>query len=353
MTLHQTDPPQLEIAIPTYNRSKELARLLRSILLQDCAENLQKISVTVYDNSTDVDQVADKLLCALAAKGIITAYVKNLENIGGAANIAQAYAKASAEWSIVVGDDDYFMPYSIGRILDYINEYSEKGIGLIQYGFICIDDQFFAKFRHPRIYTANRIFLPSDAIASEGSVHDLSFISSVVVRSCVWNSSIHKGYDKPTQLYAHVFCLLDGLRAANLGALRIDEHLIFSGYGRNDYYSSKVVVSRLSEFCAYDRIAIRLNSECRLRKLREYKQGQFKRLKLDIQAALKIGVFRDSYYKHHLHLIKNPESPYLFSSLACMLIYIATSIPLIRLFLKRVYSSLNPGKNLSDVDSTI
>jgi glycosyltransferase involved in cell wall biosynthesis len=353
MTIYQAKIPNLEIAIPTYNRPKQLARLLQSILLQDCSEYLQRIIVSVYDNSTDVDQTAKKLLSALAEKGSITAYVKNPQNIGGAANIAQAYAKASAQWSIVVGDDDYFMPYSIGRILCYIEECSAKGIGLIQYGFICIDDQFFAKFRHPTAYMGKRLFVPSDAIASEGTVHDLAFISSVVVMSSIWSSNIHMSYDKATQLYAHVFCLLDGLRAANLGAMRIDEHLIFSGFGRNDYYSSKVVVSRLSEFCAYDRVAITLNTECRLRKLREYKQEHFKRLKLDVQAALKIGAFRNSYYKSHLHLIKNPESPFLLSSLACKLIYIATSVSPIRYFLRRIYSSLNPGKNLADVDALV
>jgi glycosyltransferase involved in cell wall biosynthesis len=353
MTFYHAKNPILEIAIPTYNRPKQLERLLQSILLQDSSECFQGIVVTVYDNSTDVDQTAIKLLGALAEKGCTTAYVKNLENIGGGANIAQAYAKASAQWSIVVGDDDFFMPYSIGRIMGYIEDYSAKGIGLIQYGFICIDDQFFARFRHPTAFMGKRLFVPSDAIASEGTVHDLAFISSVAVKSSIWNSNIHMIYDKPTQLYAHVFCLLDGLRAANLGAMRIDEHLIFSGFGRNDYYSSKVVVSRLSEFCAYDRVAITLNSECRLRKLREYKQGHFKRLKLDIQSALKIGAFRNSYYKAHLHLIKNPETPFGLSFLACKLIYIATSASPIRFFLRRVYSSLNPAKNLADVDALV
>ena len=343
----------LEIAIPTYNRPTQLERLLQSIRLQNCPDIFQKVSIAVYDNSLHINHAAEESLKQLAALGCRTSYVKNPKNIGVGANIAQAYARSSAAWTVVVGDDDYFMPFSISRILAHIEEAESADVGLIQLGFVCIDDQYVVRFVHPRFSREKRFFSPSDAIVAEGCVHDLSFISSLVVRSSIWSEEAHKTHDKPTQLYAHVFCLLDGLRAANLKAMCIDEHLVFAGYGRNDYYSSKVAVSRLSEFPAYDRLALSLGPVARSRKYREYRSQRFRRLKLDINAALKIGAFRDSSYKAHVHLIKDPQSPFWPSSLSCRAIYLLTLFPWIRGLLKRLYSSSNPGKDLSDVDSLV
>ena len=343
----------LEIAIPTFNREQQLLRLLQSVLLQTSGEVYQFINLKIYDNSDETSKAAIELLALLDKKGCATTYCKNSQNIGGGANIAQAYAKSTSAWTLVVGDDDYFMPSSLQRILFYIKEAHSSGVGLVQFGFACIDDKSFIRFVHPRTPTENKVFSPADAITSEGSVHDLSFLSALAIKSSVWSELTHLKYYSPVQLYAHVFCILDGLRKSNLNALRVDEHLIFSGYGRNEYYDSKVAVSRLSEFAAYDKIAMNCSKSCKLAKLRDYRSANYRQLKLDIIAALKIGAFRETYYRNHLYLIRRPQSPFLLSAIACRIIYALTSIGPICSILKLIYNKRRPGKDLASVDDLV
>lgn len=343
----------LEIAIPTYNREPQLLRLLASILLQSNDDIYRWINIVIYDNSDQTSSEVIHLLTLLGRKGAATAYRKNPQNIGGGANIAQSYSKSSSAWTLVVGDDDYFMPSSLQRILYHIREADSKNIGLVQYGFACIDDDNFIRFVHPKSPAKVKIYSPSDAVTSEGSIHDLAFISSLVIKSSVWSELTHAKYNTPVQLYAHVFCILDGLRISGLDALRVGEHLVFSGYGRNEYYNSKVAVARLSEFAAYDQIAFNLGQKCKTSKMSEYKSSGYRRLRLDVAAALKIGVFRDTFYRNHLHLIRYPNLPFLFSRLACKSVYWLTSIPFIRRILKSQYERRRGDNDLSSVDALV
>lgn len=343
----------LEIAIPTFNREPQLLRLLRSILLQTSNEVYQHIDLKIYDNSDETSKEAIELLALLEKKGCTTTYIQNSQNIGGVLNIAQAYAKSTSAWTLVVGDDDYFMSSSLERILFYIKEAHTSNIGLVQFGFACIDDKSFIRFVHPRTPTENKLFSPSDAITTQGSVHDLSFLSALAIKSSVWSESTRLRNFSSVHLYAHVFCILDGLRNSNLNALRVDEHLVFAGYGRNEYYDSKVAVSRLSEFPAYDKIAMNLSKTSRLVKLKDYRSANYRQLRLNIAAALKIGIFRETYYRNHLHLIYAPQSPFMSSVISCKVVYALTSIKPIRSILKLLYNQRRPGKELYSVDDII
>jgi hypothetical protein len=195
--------------------------------------------------------------------------------------------------------------------------------------------------------------MPADSICSEGNIHELAFISSLIIRKEIWDISSHTTHYFTAQLYAHVFCILDGLRRNNLGILRVCEHAILSGYGRNEYYMSKTAVARLSEFATFDQIAYRLSPESKSRLLVSYTKSNYRRLRLDCASALKIGAFRHTYYKHHISLIRRPLSPFVLSRVACKAIYLLTSIPLIASLLRSAYSFQSKGKVLSDVDAEV
>jgi len=111
----------LTIAIPTYNRSSYLARLLGLLT----ATNLNNIKILIVDNcSTDDTEQVTKSYCDKAPKQAIN-YYRNPANIGADANILRCFELADTEWLWIVGDDDLPVPNCIDIVQATISAHQD------------------------------------------------------------------------------------------------------------------------------------------------------------------------------------------------------------------------------------
>ncbi len=95
------DTPLVTIGIPTYNRAAMLSRSIESALCQDYS----LIEVIISDNaSTDDTQKVCEDFCE---KDDRVKFVKQPTNIGAVANFADVLKRASGEYFMWLGDDDW------------------------------------------------------------------------------------------------------------------------------------------------------------------------------------------------------------------------------------------------------
>jgi len=111
-----SESPLLTIAIPTYNRSRYLARLLDSLVPQ--LENEPRVELLISDNASPDQTPA--LLEEYGRRGLIFRNIRNQINIGPDANFAQCFAEASGKYVWIVGDDDVIVSGGLAVILDLL-----------------------------------------------------------------------------------------------------------------------------------------------------------------------------------------------------------------------------------------
>jgi abequosyltransferase len=115
-----SESPLLTIAIPTYNRSRYLSRLLDSLLSQLKAETFDKprVELLISDNASSDDTSA--ILETYRLQGLRFRSLRNQTNLGGDANIAQCFAEASGQYVWIIGDDDIVLPGALAFLLDFL-----------------------------------------------------------------------------------------------------------------------------------------------------------------------------------------------------------------------------------------
>jgi len=94
-------PKLVSVGIPTYNRADMLRRSVESVLCQD----YMLIEILISDNSsTDDTQNICQQFCE---KDERVKYVQQSSNIGASANFKNVLARASGEYFMWLGDDDW------------------------------------------------------------------------------------------------------------------------------------------------------------------------------------------------------------------------------------------------------
>jgi glycosyltransferase involved in cell wall biosynthesis len=116
-----TTQPVLTIAIPTFNRNKQLNVMLEVLLPQLTPE----CRLLVVDNASTIP-------VETSSKDILAKYVdrdvqliRNRFNIGGNANIMRCFEYSETEYLWLLGDDDKLFPSSISSILKSIKEHPQ------------------------------------------------------------------------------------------------------------------------------------------------------------------------------------------------------------------------------------
>lgn len=109
--------PLLTIAIPTYNRSSCLARLLESIIQQDnyCCDELE---VIVCDNAS-VDETAT-IANSCLEKIKNSTYHLNQENLGMDGNFEKCFELSNGKYLWMIGDDDLIVKGGLSKVLSII-----------------------------------------------------------------------------------------------------------------------------------------------------------------------------------------------------------------------------------------
>jgi len=117
----QNKAPILTIAIPTYNRSNYLTRLLESLRPQmEEASHLFSLELLISDNaSTDrTSEIVDSFCC----NSIVPCRsFRNKTNLGADGNILQCFSEAFGKYVWIIGDDDILLPGSLIAILKLLD----------------------------------------------------------------------------------------------------------------------------------------------------------------------------------------------------------------------------------------
>lgn len=123
--------PLLTIAIPTYNRRKEL-ELLLSVLAPQLVSH-PEIELYISDNASPDDTPA--LVQRFQSEGLVVRYHRHSENIGSDANFLSCFRAARGKYFWLFGDDDIILPGTIDNLLSHLNRGDFDIIYATSYGF--------------------------------------------------------------------------------------------------------------------------------------------------------------------------------------------------------------------------
>lgn len=121
--------PLLTVAIPTYNRKKQLIQTLKNLE----AQTNQNFDIVISDNNSSYDvikAIEDNFSGTFYNK--ITLYRRSV-NVGGDNNIIGLFEHVNSGWLWIVSDDDYEVPTAINTIYSYIKDNSDFAV--IQFSF--------------------------------------------------------------------------------------------------------------------------------------------------------------------------------------------------------------------------
>jgi abequosyltransferase len=104
----------LTIAIPTYKRASFLGLSLEQ-LTREMKNFPTRIEVLVSDNASP-DNTGEVVANAID-QGLDVRYIRNAENIGSDANIAQCFNLAQGKFVLIMGDDDLFVDGALQILL--------------------------------------------------------------------------------------------------------------------------------------------------------------------------------------------------------------------------------------------
>lgn len=143
---------KLSICIPTYNRAKQLANCLQSII---AIKNNSKLNfeVCVSDNCStdDTEEVVRRAQKQMAIK-----YQKNESNLGIPRNFLNVIDMAEGEFAWLIGDDDLLLPTTIDKLYLIFNEHPH--VDFLYINSFHLTTEFVFSFPQP-FDTAN---LPND-----------------------------------------------------------------------------------------------------------------------------------------------------------------------------------------------
>lgn len=110
--------PVLTIAIPTFNRSRQILRNVTYLIPQ----LTDKVKLIVFDNASD-NPVEVILRDILLSTGI--AINRNKVNVGSVGNIIKCIESCDTDWLWILGDDDYPFGNGVEIALEHINKWPD------------------------------------------------------------------------------------------------------------------------------------------------------------------------------------------------------------------------------------
>lgn len=135
------DTPIISVVIPAYNYGRFLPKAVKSVLEQD----FQNLEVIVLDDCS-TDDTARRIETFLADARFH--YLCNERNLGAVPNINKAFARATGEFVMLLGADDFLLPGSLSRLHQALQRYPEAGFAYGNYVIADDDDNVVATIRH-------------------------------------------------------------------------------------------------------------------------------------------------------------------------------------------------------------
>lgn len=198
--------PLLTIAVPTFNRSSCLARLLDSIIQQEnyCRD---EVEVIICDNAS-TDETSTIVMNRLG-KIQNSTYHLNEENLGMDGNFQKCFELSRGKYFWMIGDDDLIVEDGLSKVLTtlklrpsldmlYVNSVSEsevKSIEDISTSLYSNDVDFISDVRIMFTFISGMICKKNDMLASDVATYS-TYTSGKYLMHLTWQLSILKeGHD--------------------------------------------------------------------------------------------------------------------------------------------------------------
>ena len=124
--------PLLTIAIPTYNRCRNLAFLLEQLAPQ--LRNEPRVELLISDNCSPDDTL--RTVDHFVKEGLSCRILRNQQNIGADLNFLQCFDLAEGRYLWICGDDDVILPGSLATLLNHLEAREVDIVYLAPFGFI-------------------------------------------------------------------------------------------------------------------------------------------------------------------------------------------------------------------------
>lgn len=187
----------LGICIPTYKRPEYLKNCILSAIKY--AENIP-IKIFVVDDS--VSDVNEPFINELKAKHDFIVYIKNSVNIGIDDNIQKCVDVCDCDYAWIIGEDDLFLPGSIKRINDIVQDNN--------FDFI-VSNYFFSSEDHSTLLSKALSTVVEGPMPThefiENYLWSIGFIGACVIKMEQWKKTYPEVY-KGTY-YTHVGRILN------------------------------------------------------------------------------------------------------------------------------------------------
>jgi glycosyltransferase involved in cell wall biosynthesis len=219
--------PILTIAIPTYNRPAYLLKTVDAIIPQ----LNEYTTLLIIDNHSDVSietVLHDKYLI----KDINIKVVRNITNIGGAANTLRCFEYCQTPYIWTLGDDDVPKINAVSIILDFIKDYPD----VIFFNFNC------DLHLHKRNHTFFTVGL-SDFVNNFDNYSNLLFISNNIYKHKSVISNIRFAYHYTYSAATQLAILIQSLKNEDSQVCFSKEKIVTNGIPENGNHFSVVIQS--------------------------------------------------------------------------------------------------------------
>ena len=224
----------LSINIPTYKRLNEYSRLIDSIYFElaqlNEAERL-RIIVRIFENPSPLSTRKYLMLSQIKELGVTVKWHQNPTNIGGDANIEQAYSSSQDciyQW--IIGDDEFLERNSLSCILNLLNGNNDIGIVILRDTTYPVNRSLLNK----RCWESYYAFAKDCSIYQPHLLLAHTLISSNIIRAGLFDATVSNHYRNTIRKriecpfsFAHMMGIISTLsKWDNLSTILLDQPLI-------------------------------------------------------------------------------------------------------------------------------
>lgn len=233
----------LSICIPTYNRAKELAILLKSIQEEASTINQQDIEICISDNNSN--DSTTEVIRRFSPYLNIT-FFKHKANVGPDLNFMKVVELASGQYCWFIGSDDWLLAESLKSIIEILKRNATEiviGDRINYSNHKKYDIEYWSN--GPQIVSQSNFGAYLKSLSSIGGV--FSYLSCIIFKTEVWRGMLNDNKALIMQFvgtnYIHAVILL--LIISNGGALRYLHYPIIANRTNNDSFLGKGYANRI------------------------------------------------------------------------------------------------------------
>lgn len=144
---------KLSICILSYNRPRQLLDLLNSI---DYVGNYE-IEINICDDfSPRIDDIKKVVLTYSQNTGRPIVFAQHETNLGYDVTLHDLIEMATGDWTVFMGDDDFFVPGALENYLEFLVNCQDKNLGYVMKSHYNItpsgEKEYFRYFRNDQFY---------------------------------------------------------------------------------------------------------------------------------------------------------------------------------------------------------